>query len=171
MITLGDIIQRMKANAEVIRSLVGTISDEQAQWQPGADTWSMAQVMEHVYNEERIDFRKHLKEMLSDPPQPWGEWNPQEYVRVASCRQALDLFLTERDDSIAWLQELGSPDWNLESRAPFGPAGEELVLKFGDVLVSWVAHDFLHIRQMNELQFAWNEAQAAPYSVQYAGGW
>jgi len=171
MITLGVIIQRMRANAEVIRSLVGTISDEQAQWRPGPDTWSMAQVMEHVYNEERIDFRKHLKEMLSDPPQPWGEWNPQEYISVAGCRQALDWFLTERDASIAWLQELGSPDWNLESRASFGPSAEELVLKFGDVLVSWVSHDFLHIRQMNELQYAWNEAQAAPYAVQYAGGW
>jgi hypothetical protein len=34
-----------------------------------------------------------------------------------------------------------------------------------------VAHDFLHIRQMNELQYAWNETQAAPYAVQYAGGW
>ncbi len=171
MITLEEITRRMRGNAEAMRALVGTISDEQAQWKPDPDTWSMKEVMEHVYNEERIDFRKHLKEMLSDPPQPWGEWNPKDYIGVSSCRQALDNFLTERDASIAWLQELGSPDWDLESRASFGPAGEELVLKFGDVLVSWVAHDFLHLRQMNELQFAWNEKQAEPYSVQYAGGW
>ena len=171
MITLEDVIRRMRGNAEATRALVGTISDEQAHWKPDADTWSMKEVMEHVYNEERIDFRKHLREMLSDPPQPWGKWNPQEYVKVESCRQALESFLAEREVSIAWLQELGSPDWNLESRASFGPAGEELVLKFGDVLVSWVAHDFLHLRQMNELLFAWNEKQAAPYSVQYAGGW
>jgi hypothetical protein len=171
MIILGDIIQRMRANAEAMRALVGAISDEQAQWKPDPHTWSMKEVMEHVFNEERIDFRKHLKEMLSDLPQSWGEWNPQEYVGLASCRQALESFLTEREASIAWLQELGSPDLNLEARATFGPAGDELVLKFGDVLVSWVAHDFLHIRQMNELLFSWNETHAAPYSVQYAGGW
>jgi hypothetical protein len=46
-----------------------------------------------------------------------------------------------------------------------------LVLSAGDVLVSWVAHDFLHIRQLNEVLYAWNEKQASPYSVQYAGGW
>jgi len=58
MIKIDDIARRLSANAEAMRSLVQTISDEQAQWQPNPETWSMKQVMEHAYNEERIDFRK-----------------------------------------------------------------------------------------------------------------
>ena len=125
----------------------------------------MKEVMEHVYNEERVDFRTHLKEILNDPPQPWGAFR-QEYASVQSCQQALEGFLMERETSIAWLKALGSPDWVVSSQVPFGPAADVLVLNAGDVLVSWVDHDFLHLRQMIELLHAWNEKQASLYSVQ-----
>jgi hypothetical protein len=170
MIEMDEIIRLLHGNAQAIRTLVQTIPEEQTQWKPDPDTWSMKQVMEHVYNEERLDFRKHLKEMFSVPPQPWGEFPRQEVISVESCRQALDSFLMEREASIAWLSALESPDWDVEQRATFGPS-EVLVMHAGDVLVSWLAHDYLHIRQMNELLFAWNVKQGAPYSVQYAGGW
>ncbi len=171
MIDLKDIQRQLRANADGIRALLETISDEQARWQPNPETWSMQQAMEHMYNEERIDFRPHLREMFHDPPLPWGGLDQGGYVKVKSCQQALEDFLKERADSLAWLAALDSPDWDFEVRVKFGPEEEEFALKAGDVLVSWVAHDFLHIRQMNELLFAWNQRQAAPYSVQYAGGW
>jgi len=171
MIYLDEIIRQLACSAQAMRILVQTISGEQAQWKPDPDTWSMKEVMEHIYNEERLDFRKHLKEMLSDPPQLWGEFRPEEYVPIGDCRQALDGFLLERDASIAWLEALESPNWEASSQAPFGPSGETLVLRAGDVLVSWVEHDFLHLRQMVELLHAWNEKQGSPYSVQYGGGW
>jgi hypothetical protein len=171
MINIEEIIRQLTGNAEAMRALVQTISDGQARWKPNSETWCMKEVMEHVYNEERSDFRKHLKEMLSDPPQPWGEWRHDDYVSVAGCREALEGFLVKREASIAWLTALESPDWDVTSQAPFGPAGDMLVFSAGDVLVSWVAHDFLHLRQMIELLYAWQEEQASPYSVEYAGGW
>jgi hypothetical protein len=127
--------------------------------------------MEHFYNEERIDFRKHLKEMLNDPPLPWGVFRADEYVEVADWRQALEGFLAERRASIAWLLALPQPDWDAETKATFSPEDETLTFHTGDVLVSWLAHDYLHLRQVNELLYAWNEKQGFPYSVQYAGGW
>ena len=171
MINLDEIIRQLTSNAEAIRSLAQSISAEQAQWKPNPETWSMKEVMEHVYNEERIDFRKHLKEMLSDPPQPWGKFRHEEYVPVEGCRQALERFSSEREASIAWLETLESPDWDIQISAPFGPLSETITLSAGDVLVSWVDHDFLHLRQMIRLLHAWHEKQASPYSVQYAGGW
>lgn len=171
MINIAEIIRQLTGNAEAIRSLMLTISDEQAQWKPDPQTWSMKEVMEHVYNEERLDFRKHLKEMLSDPPQAWGEFHREEYVSFESCRQSLEGFLGERGASIAWLKALDFTDWDITSQVSFGAAGDVMVFKAGDVLVSWVAHDFLHLRQMIELHYAWNEKQASPYSVRYAGGW
>ena len=171
MISIEEIIRQLTANAEAMRGLVQTISEEQAQWKPSAETWSMMEVMGHIYNEERIDFRKHLKEMLNVPPQSWGEFRHEEVVSVAVCRQALEGFIIEREASITWLKALKPPDWNVASQAPFGPAGDMLVLRAGDVLVSWVEHDVLHMRQMIELQHAWNVKQASPYSVDYAGGW
>jgi hypothetical protein len=170
VINIEEIIRQLADNAAAMRALVQSVSDEQARWKPDPETWSLKEVMEHVYNEERSDFRKHLKELLSDPPQPWGTGRREEYVSPGGCRQALESFLVEREASIAWLMASPAPDWNAASEARFGPS-VVLLLSAGDVLVSWVAHDFLHIRQMNELLYAWNEKQAAPYSVQYAGKW
>ena len=41
----------------------------------------------------------------------------------------------------------------------------------GQMLLSWLAHDMLHLRQMAELHHRYIEAAAAPESVDYAGGW
>jgi hypothetical protein len=170
MINIKEIVCQLTANAETIRVLVQAVSDGQAQWQPTEETWSIAQVMEHLYNEERIDFRQHLQEMLSDPPQPWGLLGGQ-YVAVACCHEALGRFLDEREASVAWLQALQSPDWDVQSQISFGPQAETTItLSAGDVLVSWVDHDLAHLRQIIKLLHAWHEQQVAPYSVQYAGG-
>jgi hypothetical protein len=41
----------------------------------------------------------------------------------------------------------------------------------GDLLTSWVAHDAIHIRQLNRLQRQFLEAELSEYSPAYAGPW
>ncbi len=170
MIDMVDIIHHLSNNAEAIRALVSSLSDEQAEWKPDPDTWSMKEVMAHVYNEERVDFRQHIKEILSVPQQPWGGLR-QEWLKVESCSQALEAFLKERAASIAWLKGLETTGWDTIIQATFSPSNETLKLSAGDVLTSWVEHDYLHLRQMVEVLHAWNVKQSAPYSLDYAGGW
>ena len=105
--------------------------------------------------------------MLHHPPQPWGAFH-DEYISVSSCRQALDAFLAEREASIAWLEALGAPDWDLTIQATF--VDETVTLSAGDVLVSWVDHDWAHLRQMIALLHAWLGKETAPYSTMYGGG-
>ncbi len=164
MMTLDEIIRQLSANAEAMRAMLGSISEPEAQWKPDPESWCLREVMEHVYNEERLDFRQHLKEMLHDPPLAWGALD-EEYAPVETCRQALDSFLAERKASIFWLRSLDGVNWDAEVVVEWG------TLRAGEVLVSWVEHDFLHMRQMIEVLYAWNEDQAKPYSVEYAGGW
>lgn len=171
MINLEITSQQLKDNAAIIRDFVQPVSPGQANWKPDEETWSIKEVLDHFYNEERLDFRKHLQEMLSDPPRPWGKFNPDDWVALESCTKALEGFLAERGASLAWLDSLDEPDWGVTSQISFGPSRDTLVLSAGDVLVSWVAHDFLHIRQLNELLFAWHAEQSSPYSVRYAGDW
>ncbi|MBI3764705.1 MAG: DinB family protein, partial [Chloroflexi bacterium] len=65
-----------------------------------------------------------------------------------------------------WLAELKNPDWNSTHTHP--QAGS---MKAGEVLAAWVAHDHLHIRQLNELHWQWLARDVAPLSLEYAGGW
>lgn len=166
MLNLPDIIQQLTTDAEAIRVLLQGVSAKQGSWKPDPQTWSLQETMSHIYNEERVDFRKHLKEMFSDPPKPWGEWRAEEQIPITSLAQGLESFLLEREASIAWLKALKSPDWERATAAPWGGT-----IRAGDVLVSWAAHDFLHMRQLNELLYAWNMKQAELYEVDYAGEW
>ena len=47
---------------------------------------------------------------------------------------------------------------------------ETITLRAGDLLVSWVDHDWAHLRQMIGLLHAWLEDETAPYSTMYGGG-
>ena len=166
MIDLADITRELTAHAAAMTALVQTISDAQARWKPGPDIWSMHEVMDHVYNEERLDFRQHLQELYSEPPLPWDGARTDGWIKTASCQQALDAFLAERQQSLAWLAS-SAAGWDLTAafHTRFG------TLSGGDLLISWVEHDVLHLRQMIELLHAWHEQQAAPYSIRYAGEW
>jgi len=164
MINLQEMIHQLAANAEAIRALAQTFSDEQAQWKPDADNWSMHEVMAHLYNEERMDFRVHLMWFFGESSQRPG------YVSVESSRQALEGFLAERQASIAWLSVLEAPDWNVTTLLHFGP-NETVTVCAEDMLDSWVEHDILHMRQLVELMHGCNVQQASPYAVKYAGGW
>jgi hypothetical protein len=155
--------RQLAGNGAAIRGLVQNCSDAQAQWKPDPESWSMQQVMEHMYNEERIDFRKHLREW-------YGAAQPEQYIAVADWRQALERFLLEREASIEWLKTLEWPDWDATKQFRFG-SGETYTFSAGEMLVSWVDHDYLHLRQIIELLHFWHEQQAAPYSVRYAGRW
>jgi len=170
MIEMAEAIRQLAASAEAIRVLVEAVSEEQGEWQPDPQSWSLKEVMRHLYSEESTDFRRHLRELWHDPPIPWGKLAVARHPPTRDCRQALEGFLAERASSLAWLRSLEAPAWKAARQVSFG-SSETITLSAGDVMVSWVAHDYLHIRQINELLYAWHKRQSEPHSVRYAGAW
>jgi uncharacterized damage-inducible protein DinB len=164
MIDLPEIIRKLASQGEAISALTQTFSDEQTTFKPGPETWALKDVMEHLYNEERMDFRRHLRGIFGEPSQP------PKRVSVESARQGLDAFLAERQASVAWLKTLEAPDWDATTELRFGPS-ETMTISAEDMLVGWVEHDILHLRQIVELMHACNERQGSPLAVTYAGGW
>jgi hypothetical protein len=167
---LDYVIERMAANAAIFESLTKGMAIEQASWKPAPDKWSILEVVNHLYDEEREDFRQRLQLVLTDTALPWPPIAPQEWVttRAYSERdlgQSVDNFLSEREKSLTWLRNLGSP--KLESRHE-REAGS---LRAGDLLASWLAHDFLHIRQLTRLHWQYLTFSANPFQTEYAGPW
>ncbi len=161
---------QMARNARIIRSMAEDVSEEQARWKPAPDAWSILEVINHLYDEEREDFCIHLDYILTQPDRPWPRIDPQGWVSERRYNQrhlapSVDNFLQARERSIAWLRELPSPDWQAAVTAPFGQ------LTAGDVFASWVAHDLMHIRQLVRLHFAYTVRAVQPYKVAYAGDW
>jgi hypothetical protein len=170
MLDLNRIIDRMRANAGAVAALVSAVSVEQMRWRPAPEAWSLLEVVNHLYDEEREDFRTRLDYVLHRPGQHPPPIDPQGWVTARAYNQrdprtSLDAFLREREASLEWLKDLATPNWDAEYRADWG------MLRAGDLLCAWLAHDHLHLRQLNELQYAYLAQQAAPYTVGYAGDW
>ncbi|MBO9392542.1 DinB family protein [Caldilinea sp.] len=162
--------QQMLADAERIRVLVQGVSSDQARWKPDDISWSILEVIGHLYDEERLDFRVRLDFMLHRPGEPWPAINPQGWVQEhryneEELQELLGGFLAAREDSVRWLRGLLSPNWEAVYEAPFGQ------IRAGDLLAAWVAHDLLHMRQLVELHWGYLVKEVEPYQVVYAGEW
>jgi hypothetical protein len=162
-------IQRLESGCESIRPLIVDVSDEQARWRPAPDKWSILEVVNHLYDEERLDFRARLNHILSGAPPPWPALDPQSWVverryNERDLTESLGKFLRERSESLAWLKGLSSPDWEATYNHPArGP------LTAGDLLASWVAHDLLHIRQLAKLHYQYLSVAFEGRNIDYAG--
>lgn len=171
MIDLLDLSARFERNAETIRSIVDGVPADEAQWHPQPAKWSLLDVTCHLLDEEREDFRQRIDYTLHRPNDEWPPIDPEGWVtsRDYASRdlsETLTAFLDERRRSIEWLRALENPDWEISRTHPAG-----FTLRAGDLLHSWLAHDYLHIRQLTKLRFDYAAGLFAPYSSLYAGEW
>ena len=164
------IAEQLGRNAKTIRQIVNGVSEEQARWRPRAQDWSILEVINHFYDEEREDFRTRIDYVLHRPGEAAPNIDPAGWVTARAYNQrelaeSLANFLREREQSIGWLTGLETPDWRKTLKHP------RFTISAGSLLASWLAHDFLHLRQLVELQYSWVKQQVAPFSVDYAGDW
>lgn len=165
------VAHRLAASAEAIRALASAVPPEEARRRPEPDRWSVLEVVCHLADEEREDFRQRLDLTLNHPGEPWPAIDPEGWVasrRYAERdpREALDDFLWERARSLEWLRGLGEVD---AERAYEHPRAGRITA--GDLLASWAAHDLLHVRQLARLEWRRLGREAAPARVEYAGDW
>jgi hypothetical protein len=162
--------ERLRANADVFAALVAGVDAEQARWKPDPAQWSILEVVNHLADEEVEDFRARLDATLHRPGS-WPPIDPQGWpvsrrYNERALDESLDRFLAARAESLTWLDALVAPDWSLAYEHPsIGP------ISAGDLLTSWVAHDHIHIRQINRLHRDWLVASLSDHSPRYAGRW
>lgn len=157
-------------STEMIRALLKDIDQEQAQLKPSRGSWSILEVVCHLYDEEREDFREHLDFILHRQHEEWHPISPFAWVKLRKYNEQnfktmQRKFFHEREKSLAWLRKLKNADWNRTYTSKSGS------MSAGDMFASWVAHDNLHIRQLTELRRKHIERITQPYKIQYAGDW
>ncbi len=168
---LNYFIGRLIAGADLFRGLTSGVPEEQVRWRPAPEKWSLIEIVNHMYDEERLDFRKRLDLLLHSPGEPWPEIDPEGWVKEKKYSErdwadSVSAFLAERERSTTWLRGLESPEWDRSYSHPV--LGE---LQAGTMLSSWLAHDYLHARQIVTLHFRYLEEISRPYSPGYAGQW
>ena len=165
------IIEQLADHRVVFKSLLLNMAEEEVKWKPEEKKWSILEIANHLYDEEREDFRFRLVSILEDPAKPWPPISPAEWVieRQYSQRnfaESLANFLAEREKSLAWLARLSNPDLQQSYLHPqIGKISAE------QLLANWLAHDYLHIRQIVRIKYDYLANMAAPLSLSYAGNW
>lgn len=162
--------QELQNSTEMIRALLSGITQEEAQVKPNPESWSVLEVICHLYDEEREDFREHLDFILHRQNEEWHGIDPQVWVterkyNEQNFAEMQEKFLAERQKSVAWLQEISDSEWDITYTSQYGSVSA------GEMLSCWIAHDNLHIRQLVELRRARIENITKPYPIEYAGEW
>ena len=142
------IVNELARNRTVFGELLRSRSEAAQRWRPAPAKWSRLEIVCHLYDEEREDFRARVEHTLATPELPAPAIDPEGWVIARNYAGAdyaakVAAFLHEREASVAWLQSLDSPRWDRTYRHPaLGSVSARMFLS------NWLAHDYLHIRQL-----------------------
>ena len=166
-----SIIHQLEANGKTFEGLLPGASMNEWVWRPAEKKWCLLEIACHLYDEEREDFRARLKHALENPEAPLPPIDPTGWIdsrkyMEKNYAEVVSAFLQERKQSVHWLLALQAPDWKSAHKHPkFGPMSAEMFL------ANWLAHDYLHIRQILRLKYQYLKQAAAEVSLTYAGDW
>lgn len=164
------IITELKKNKIIFNDLLKDIPEKFYLWRINPEKWCLLEIICHLYDEEREDFRARVKSILENPKQPLNPIDPVGWVKSRKYIKqdyniVLKNFLKERDKSIKWLSGLKNPKWNNIYKHP--KLGD---MPAGMIFASWLAHDYLHIRQILKLRYEYLKF-VSDQNLSYAGEW
>ena len=164
------IIPELLKNSEIFKTLLSGLSSEQYLWKKNTDKWCLLEIISHLHDEEIEDFRARTKSVLETPTKALVSIDPVGWVKDRNYLEkaydsTLTRFLLEREHSVNWLHSLDSPEWNNVHQHP--ELGSITAMQF---LSNWLAHDYLHIRQIIKLKFDYLKS-ISDENLNYAGDW
>lgn len=166
------LIDRLERFLVTFPASIAAFAPEDTKWKPDNQSWSIHEIVCHMVDEEREDFRTRVLMTLEDPTRTWPSIDPEGWPTSRNY-QSLDLntqlayWTKERTKSIKLLRDLKSSNWSSTHQHPkFGP------MVAIDLLAAWSSHDALHLRQIAKRLHQLASRDAGPDSTtRYAGEW
>ena len=166
-----EFIDDLKKSADVIDLILDGVSQHDSEYKENKERWSLLEIVGHLLDIEKIDFRYEFEIIIADKEIPWPTFDIEE-LRVTNKYNEMNFidqkkeFLSERNKSLEWLKALKNPELDKEH---YQKKVNGIKIKAGDVLASWVAHDLYHIRQIALVKWFVLNKRIVPYSSQYSG--
>ena len=112
----NSVIDKLEINQGLFASYLSSLSKAETLFRPNADHWCLLEIICHLVDEAKFDFRTRVLLCLQKP-----ELNPPPYdpVDLVTSEKYIDQdfetkvhdFVTERKESILQLRKLIEPEW------------------------------------------------------------
>lgn len=162
--------KELSKNRSIIESIFTDITEDFIQYKTSKASWSPLEVICHLVDEEKEDFRARIKHIINHPETPPPAIDPEGWV-ISRAYADQDFeskrmeWSKERAFSIDYLHEIDKINLGLGfDHQNFG----RFDIQF--LLVNWLAHDLLHIRQLTRLRYNYL-AYSESNPTEYAGKW
>src|SRR3954468_7914033 len=148
--SLPGLVQ-LEATPEILRLLMDGLSQEDTEWKPAPDRFSIAELLEHLSHSEGHCFRARIERMVDEDNPSIEPYDAEGYFAAGQytgrdAEDSFDHFESQRELNLEYLREL--PD-SAASRsgvhARIGP------LTVAHQMNEWAFHDLGHIRQIAEI--------------------
>ena len=162
------IVEKLDLNKSVFRSYLEGLKKDECLWKPEPKRWCLLEIICHLGDEEREDFRPRVERALKgtqpDRIDPVAWVAERRYIEQDYERK-LNEWIVARATSVEWLRNLDGVDWNSGfDHASFG----KMTAKF--MLANWLAHDYLHLKQISRLKYNYLKVKSGE-DLTYAGNW
>lgn len=164
------IISQLDKSRSLFRELLEVHDHHFITYRPSEQKWCLLEIVCHLADEEREDFRNRVDSALHRSHEEWPSIDPAGWVTQRNYMgqdyfEKVSEFLHEREKSVHWLKSLNEPVWDSFYDHP----------KLGRMtayylLNNWLAHDYLHIKQIIKLRFDYLR-DICGLDSNYAGEW
>ena len=168
---IGKIIKSLDINKVVIASTLSGLKEDEYNWKVSEDSWSIKDIICHLHDEETDDFRARVEHILFKPSEKFQSVYPEKWPEERDYKNqnyewTLKSFIIERDLSIDELEDWEKENWdNTCPHTQFGEISAKMMLH------NWLAHDYLHIRQINKIRYLYLKSLEGDLNLDYAGKW
>lgn len=144
-------LNQLESTPEILRLLMGGLSDDDTNWKPAPKRFSIAEVLEHLSHTEGHCFRARVELMVTEENPAIEPYDQEVYFAAGQysgrdAEDSFDHFEEQRELNLGYLRELPA---SAASRSGTHP--ELGVLTVSNVLSEWAFHDLGHIRQIAEI--------------------
>ena len=144
-------LYQLEATPEILRLLMGGLSEADTNWKPAPDRFSIAEALEHLSHAEGHCFRVQVQRMVEEENPETESYDTEAYIAAGqyagrSAEDSFDHFEEQRELNVEYLRDL--PD-TVAGRMGIQPGLGTITV--ANLINEWALHDLGHIRQIAEI--------------------
>lgn len=144
-------LAHIRATPNLLYSLLTGVTEQEADWKPAPDRWSIAEVVAHLCHVEEHVFSVRIPRMLAEDNPSLDGYDPDKYASSGTYQEgnvaaSLSELAERRAANLSLLESAAAE--SLDRTAVHGVLGQ---INLREHLNEWAIHDLGHIKQITEL--------------------